>query len=57
MKDKALTEYKRLILMEHAQVLAAHELDAVLTFLGHDPTTLRAPLPNPTLHEELDGLA
>lgn len=57
MNDKALTEYKRLIVMEHAAVLSGFELDAVLAFLGHDPATLRAPLPDPTLIEEMDGLA
>jgi hypothetical protein len=52
-----LTQYKRLILIEHMRVLAEDELDMLLRILGHDPATLRAPLPNPTLIEEMDGLA
>jgi len=47
--------FKRYILTEHVRVLSEDELDVLLRILGHDPATLRAPLPDASLADELEG--
>ena len=53
----SLVAYKRTVLMEHVSILSEDEMDVLLRILGHDPAKMSAPLPDPTLPDEMDGIA